>query len=352
MKRFFMILIVALTLCGVGFLGYLIFQSKNIETVSIEGTIQTLYVAGDDLNFEDAQLKVTYKNGNIKMVDLDSAKVDVSMFSADTVKHGTMIINYKSFKFEVEYDVIDKEGWFLSSNTSVITGGDPITTVYDEDGAAGTIEPTKYIYLESDGALQYYRKIDGKWYMNDGRVDKSYKYSISGDTMTVDLDGDIYELKADYNSKGYMNLSSTKLTRDSSDPDLVTKKEILKFSTSSKLKSLKFRPALSVSIDDDACFEYADVSTETFGGNEYTVVKFKRGETLETASNRSSNAMDLYMKVTYIDDFMGTVYVNVCDEMIGKFPLVTATITNEYYGQWFDFNYESKNCVIYYMVIS
>ena len=52
---------IILCACGIGYLGYLIFMSKNIEKVELTGNIQTLYIVGDEIDFEDSKLKVTYK---------------------------------------------------------------------------------------------------------------------------------------------------------------------------------------------------------------------------------------------------------------------------------------------------
>ena len=71
MKKIVWIVLAILCACGLGYIGYVIFQAKNIETVEISGNMQTLYVVGEDLNFGDAKLKVTYKNGNIRMVDMN-----------------------------------------------------------------------------------------------------------------------------------------------------------------------------------------------------------------------------------------------------------------------------------------
>lgn len=345
MKKFFKTLAIALTLCAVAFLVYLVFKSKNVESVEIVGQVQTLYVAGDDIDFENAKLKVTYKNGNIKMVDINSKNVDVAMFSADTVKHGTMILTYKSYKFNIDYDVVDMGAWYLSKNEATTPSGSVIKN-YSEDGSDGVSKTNTMFYLHSGGAVEYYKYDGTNWFMFDGRVDKSYKYSISGDTMTIDLDGDIYELKADYQKKGYMNLVSTKLTHSSTDPDLVSKKQVMEFKPSQKFKDKDYRPVSSVTLDDTEC--YADANATVESGKE--VVTFKRGENLDSASKRSSNEINIFIKVTYRDDFMNTIYVNVCDEMIKNYTLNTNSVTTTATPSFFEISYENSRCVIYYRV--
>ena len=348
MKRFLAILIVAIMLCGVGYLGYLIFLSKNIQTVEIVGNVQTIYIAGDDLDLQDAKLKITYKNGNIKMVDITDKNVDIANFSADTVKNdGKMILSYKSFKFEIDYDVIEKGSWYLSKMTSK-TSLSQYTTEYTEDGKNDSIQTTKFVYLDSNGVLQYYVRDESKWLMYDGRVDKDYNYTIKDDTIFVNLDGEVYEMKSAYDTKGYMNIVSTKLTRDSVDPDIITKKEELEFKPSQLLIELKYRTALSVELDDYS-YNSADITTVSIGGTDYdNVVRFKRGENLNSAAKRSTNKIKLFLKVTYIDTFMSEVYVNICDEMIRVNTFVTKEVTN---FDYFLVTYEGKPSIsIRYLV--
>ena len=66
MKKFILIFLSVLCIAGVGALGYLMFNAKSIASIEIEGQMQTIYVAGQDIDFENAKLKVTYKNGSVK----------------------------------------------------------------------------------------------------------------------------------------------------------------------------------------------------------------------------------------------------------------------------------------------
>ena len=67
MKKFILIFLSVICVAGVVALGWLIFNSKSIASIEIDGQIQTLYIAGQDIDFEGAKLKVTYKNGNVKI---------------------------------------------------------------------------------------------------------------------------------------------------------------------------------------------------------------------------------------------------------------------------------------------
>ena len=56
MKKFILIFLAAICVAGVVALGYLVFNAKTIATVEIEGQMQTIYVAGQDIDFENAKL--------------------------------------------------------------------------------------------------------------------------------------------------------------------------------------------------------------------------------------------------------------------------------------------------------
>ena len=116
MKKMIVIFLIILCSCGIAYVGYLIFRSKNIDKVELVGKIQTVYVVGDEIDYEDAKLKVTYKNGNIKMIDLDSKSVDIEYFSTSVETNAKMNILYKSETIEVEYNVLRKGAYYLNSS--------------------------------------------------------------------------------------------------------------------------------------------------------------------------------------------------------------------------------------------
>ena len=266
MKKILLAILVVICLCGVGILGYMIFSSRNIVSAEISGNIKTLYVVGEDLSFGDAKLKVTYRNGNIKMVDLDSDTVEVAYFTTSVETHGTMEITYKSQVVKVNYNVI-KKGYHYLTQRKMNT----ITT-----GSYALSSTPEMIYIGGRGTIKYYSKVDGKWYLHDGEYDKSYKYSVVGDTMTVKLGRDDYQLsiKADYNENGTMLLRSTFITRNATDPDIVISKEekTYRHYNTNELK------VNTVSVD------YSKVSTTNYSGK--SVLTFNVNDTLETSKNK------------------------------------------------------------------
>ena len=127
MKRLIVILVVVACLIGVGFLGFTIFNKKNIDKVELEGTVQTLYLANTNEinkpNFQDASLKVSYKDGTVKYIPLKSADVTVTDFSTSIeLTDGKMKINYKSNVISVNYSVIKNGFYYVSSVTTYVSG--------------------------------------------------------------------------------------------------------------------------------------------------------------------------------------------------------------------------------------
>ena len=215
MKKIITIILIVACLAGIGVLGYVIFRSKNIESVAIEGQMQSLYFVNETTtpNFDDAKLVVTYKNGNIKKLDITSKNVKVDDFSTSLKSHGTMKITYKSQTVEKDYDVIESGLYYISKEAekTADTSYNPSST---PDIALN--EANIMFYLSSDGVLQYYsRKFSGNyWCLNDGAYDENYYYEIKGDTLVVNFlkangDKDSYNIKANYDDNGELTLTST-----------------------------------------------------------------------------------------------------------------------------------------------
>lgn len=335
MKKFLIGLLLVICFAGVGYLGYVIFQSKNIDTVEIVGDMKTLYLVGDDLDFGDAKLKVTYKNGNMKMVDMTKKNVKVTLFNTSLATHAKMKLTYKSAVLEQEYYVINCGYYYLSK---------AVTTSSVTQTRTLTINNTDEIMrINEYGQVLYYSKKNGNWYLNDGEYDSSYNYTITGDTMNVSLGGNkSYQIQASYLESGIARIVSTKLNRNSADEDVVTSKEVREYTfyDTSKLK------VSSIKVD------YKDVSTVNYknnDGNNIKVLTFKRGQTLESSGQK------LYLLVNYIitadsafDGVLGKVYLNIPDEILDG-ELRTGNVTNNVPDRAFC-NYEGKNFEIYYVV--
>lgn len=311
-KKILISLMVILVLGGIGYLGYVIFMAKSIQNVEFVGSMQTVYFVGDDLDFENSQLKVTYKNGDIKVLNLKDADVEVTLFSTSLEAHGKMKITYKSFTLTQEYDVLHTGLYYVSSKkvTNVSTPNNPETTDVTENNA------TEMYYFEKNGVLKYYHRTSATadWYMNDGNYDKNYSYSTAGDTVTVKLGKKTIELKASYNKDGFINLVSNEVEMNQANPDIPSKYTSQTFTHSTSIKD-------NLVIDKDkSTIDYMK-SGET--GNNY--ITFKVGEKISTHTHK------IYLKIVYTNDtfFAGkTVYVEVCDEMNSRAnPLQTIDTT-------------------------
>ncbi len=211
MKKFIVIFLIILCSCGVGYLGYVIFRSKNIDTVELVGNMQTLYVVGDEIDFEDAKLKVTYKNGNIRMVDLDSSTVEVTYFSTSVETHAEMNILYKSVVIPVKYNVIQKGAYYLK-NYKMVSVASPNTSNTNTESYTVS-NTTEMIYIDSNGMCKYYTRSAGRWTMIDGNYNSSLRYTITADTLSINLSKTSYKIKAEYLESGKMNLISEKITK-------------------------------------------------------------------------------------------------------------------------------------------
>lgn len=303
MKKFIMIFLSVVCIAGVVALGWLIFNSKSIASIEIEGQIQTLYVAGQDIDFEDAKLKVTYKNGNVKYVNMTNKSVKISRFSTSLQTHGKMKIAYKSQMLYLDYDVIKAGMYYVSNSQSFYADGstsDPLT--YDAKSAE------LLLYIRDNGELDhYYLDGSGRYCMHDGSYDKSYKYEIVGDSLNAYLgsEDNIISIKADYSTDGSVAYKYTKVNTNSE--GLNISKNVKTFSYY-EMKSEEYRTITN-----------SDVDLSRTSGVVGNVVTFSRNTTIKSANKT------MFLLVAYDNDhFMHAVFVHICDEMITNNSLDTS----------------------------
>ena len=297
MKKVIVIFLVVLCSCGIGYLGYLIFRSKNIDTVELVGNMQTLYVIGDEIDFEDAKLKVTYKNGNIRMIDLDSSTVEVTYFTTSVETHAKMNIIYKSAVIPVEFNVIQKGAYYLK-NYSLVSVASANTS--NKTNEAYTVSNTKeMIYIDAGGICKYYTKSVNGWTMVDGNYNSNLRYSISADTLSVNLGKTNYDIKVEYLDSGKMNLISNKLTKISN-TELINSHETRVFEHSDEMKTTQSVGSVQVA---------NNLLTNS-------TANYKVGQSISEATT------PVYLKVTYMQYNSGhqfrTIYVQVESSMISR----------------------------------
>ena len=255
MKKVIVIFLVLLCSCGIGYLGYMIFRSKNIDTVELVGNMQTLYVVGDEIDFEDAKLKVTYKNGNIRMVDLDSSTVEVTYFTTSVETHAKMNLIYKSAVIPIEFNVIQKGAYYLKNYKLVSTSSPNSSSTTNE---SYTISNTKeMIYIDAGGICKYYTKNANGWTMIDGNYNSNLRYSITADTLSVNVGKTNYDIKVEYLDSGKMNLITNKVTKIGN-TELINSYETRVFEHSDEMKTTQSVGAVQVANDllNNNCANY------------------------------------------------------------------------------------------------
>ena len=325
MKKARVIVLSILCLCGVGYLGYLIFRAKNIEKIELSGSMQTLYIVGDDIDFEDAKLKVTFKNGDIRMVDITDENVDISLFSTSLETSSTMKLTYKGYTLEIDYNVVSDGLYYLRQHTI-----DNIDDTNDFSKSYINTSSKFLVHLKEDGICDYYYKdAYNQYFMHDGFYDRSYNYKIEGDVIKLDLNGDVYNLEA-YVQSGDMYLKTTKST-------VIDGWEVE--------KDTKFFK------HDDEFLTGRNKMKNRIANNQRNVIDstpvFRIGETIK------SSEKSIYLKVVFFDDFMTTVYIHLADgnfyyDNSSKSELDTSkpTAATKAYGQWHELDIELNYVVI------
>ncbi len=307
MKKVLIIFLIIVCSCGVGFIGYMIFKSKNIDSVELVGNIQTLYVIGDNIDYEDAKLKVTYKNGSIRMIDLDSDSVEVLYFSTSVETHGKMNILYKATEIPVEYNVIQKGAYYLKSYTKVAASSANSSSTNRQ---SYTIADTnEMIYIDTNGICKYYTRTLNGWTMVDGNYNSTLRYTITADTMSVNVGKTTYDIKATYLDSGKMNLTTEKYTTIGN-TELINSHETRVFEHTDEMKTTQ-------------SLNKAKVANDLLNNNYAT---YKVGQSISECST------PVLLKVTYPQYNVGhqfrNVYVQVESSMVTRnFSTVTANTT-------------------------
>ena len=343
MRKFLLFLVALLLIGGAGFVGYTVFNSKNIEKIEIEGEMQTLYLLNETLtpDFEDAKLKIIYKDGSVKYQSMkdafknsDDSDKKITHFDTSIIRSTVMKLTYKSHIVEVNYSVISGGMYYLS-------GDEKVTYVNNKPQVSSSntyaINTTKqFIYLEENGNIRYYNYSTAKsrWLLYDGNYLSGYNYTISGNKINVYLGGEepSYQIQADA-PNGVMQTYSVKVNKDST-TGLDTGKETYKFTN------------FAVNTNIEATNVNLICSYVTDPGTTIKYLQFERRDTLETTSN------EIYLSVSYsnylIDTQIGAtkirlfkdVYVVVGSGMIKNDSLVTSEKIMQGFG-YAELAYES-----------
>lgn len=341
MKKIIPIISVFLVVCVVGFFSMLLFRTSNIVSVEIvdDSNLQTIYFVDstNTVNFNDSNLKVTYKDGSVKLKKLAYDKVSVKNFTTSVENDGIMKITYKSKTIDVDYTVVCTGLYYLTEKEEFAYNGSTVSSKKSGPFVAGVTETNKdktttieMIYFNKDGSCDYYYRNSstGIWYMEDGYYNKSYYYTIEKDTIKVFLGEDrVYNLKAQVTNDGDLTLVST-------ENNYVENQDV------NFLKSSVNRTFKHYEMKGNRIIEKSDI--QVYCG---TPITFKKD------TKFSDSEFDIYLKVNYKNDtFLKNVYVRFNEGMFisdKEFTtaVVTPTVTSArcfYDGVYFELNYSVK----------
>ncbi len=340
MKKFLVVMLIILCLAGIGFLGYTVFRSKNIEKVEIDGQIQTLYLVNEATtpDFQDAKLKVTYKNGTTKSVDLNSKSVKINDFSTSIETretYGVMKITYKSETIKVPYSVIRSGMYYRYYEEHKTTEK---TTSY----TLPSISNVEFMFsIENGGKVKAYNKNGTDWILIDGKYNPEYNYSLSNDTLVVKLGTKVFNIKTTYKN-GEMEILSTSST--------------YKNGIEETKDTYKFRN-IQGAVNDNITIKSAKIAnkgsvSEMDGTN--PVFRFNRFSNIE--SSRNIIFLEIGYGTEYIINVDGIklinkVYMQVTDEMVPRLSHeISATYTSSIRTTVFRIDGYNKDIVLYYKV--
>lgn len=232
MKKLILLAITVLMLVGVIFVGRSVLNASNIEKVEIEGNIQTLYLLNEAApgkpDFQDAKLKVVYKNGKFKYVSMKDAEITVDNFDTSLTRSLEMLLTYKTHVLKVNYSVINGGMYYLSGKkTESYVNNKPVTV----SNPTYSMSTTKaYFHLEDQatkadadkgtGYIKYYNysDADSKWLLYDGKYLANYRYEVVDDALKIYLGSKTpaYEIKALRDANGNLATYSSITNKDSS----------------------------------------------------------------------------------------------------------------------------------------
>lgn len=347
MKKALLIIVSIAFLLGIGYAGYVVFNSKNVVSVEVEGQIQTLYFVNetDKPNFQDAKLKVNYKSGDAKFISFEKADIEVNDFSTTDEASKTMKITYKNQLLTIDYNVIRSGLYYLSgTEKSTLVSGKIKTT----SSSYKINDVNQLYYFDINGSLKYYSYDSSikQWILFDGKYNKEYKYEIKNNTLSVYLGGNtpIYQLQANKNADNdeKIDVKSTSYTYSG---EFQTSKTIYDFThydmkTNVKIDNLSvYCPTMKTNQQD---FEYLEMNVgETFSNtNQKIFFKITYSDSWLDVTDSNDNIVKLLKTVyVYIDD--GMVKDNTLDTSSKNSPILSKT----------RLAYDGELCEIYYTVV-
>ena len=253
------------------------------------------------------------------------------------------------------YDVAwgDKEENLLSigerlrrvdSNTDIVVLPELFTTgvVSDSSMVVNLAETNQdkttsieMINFNKDGSCDYYTRSSStdKWYMDDGYFDKSFYYTIEGNSIVANLgENKQYILKTHVTNDGELTLVTT-------ENNYVDNQNV------SFLKSSVDRTFEHYEMKGNRTISSGDI--EVYSGSQK--VDYDSPIVLNKNSTFDATSFDLYLKVNYKNDsFLKNVYVRFNPSMFSGLGISTAVVTPS--GTSADFTYDGVNVELIYSV--
>ena len=318
MKKVLLFLIAIALIIGVGYFGYTVLNSKNIESIEIEGNMQTLYLLDEAStpNYQDAKLKITYKNGSTKYKNLAEAGVTCDKFTTSIEKfEDEMVLTYKSVMISVKYTVVQPGMYYLSAYNKATTSGS-----VDKQYTLSTTN--SFYYIDKGGVLKYYAKEDitlsngtvNAWVLYDGSVIKSYRYEVVDDRIDIYLGEDevAYSIKT---SRPAGNIITSSENEEVNDSGLTVKKETYTFTHYDVLTNL--------SVKTDSVALVCNYTSDTPQSPKY--LAFRRNQTIKSSGHKIYLTVSYNNYLVYSDSvkLLKDVYVYVDDAMVKNNTLNT-----------------------------
>ena len=315
MKKIISIIAVCLVVAGLVIAGVFLFKNSNVQSIEIIGDVQTIYFvdSATEVNFNDAELKITYKNGSVKLKKLDKNLVDVANFSTSIENRGLMKISYKTQSIDIGYSVICRGMYYLSeknedtfNGTSVSSKSSGLLTAGVDDKNIDNTTSTEMIYFSENGVCDYYSRENSssEWYADNGYYNSEFYYNISGDTLNVHLGKNkVYNFVTAFSNDGEMSLTCVENEYVSEHSEFLKKKTIRHF------KHYEMKGNRTLTKDDVSVYCKDEI---VFAKN----------------SKFEDSKLDIYVKVTYKNDgFLKTVYVRFNETMFAGNGLSTSVVT-------------------------
>ena len=315
MKKAITTIIVCLAIAGITIASIFLFKTSKVKSIEVVGDIQTIYFVGstNDVNFNNADLKITYNDGSVKLAKLTDKLVSVSNFNTSVENSGIMKLSYKTHTIDVGYTVVCKGLYYLTDKSEETYNGTGVLTNNSEKMIAGInssnqdiTTSTEMIYFGENGICDYYTRTSSTatWYADNGYYNSKFYYKITGNTINVHLgENKVYNLVACVSVDGKLSLTSIQRSYVDGSNDF------LKTKVTRNFLHYEMKGNRTITKDDISVYCASDI-------------KFAKN------SKFSDSNLNIYLKVVYKNDnFLKTVYVRFTEDMFTDNAFSTAVPT-------------------------